>query len=98
MAGVTVTPEEMEATYGVTAIYVNRFVMLTNPSGLRIAFGEQYDEDNPPHYRTAVFLGPHDAIELLNVLEGLISGARDKMREEVKTAEQDQAAADVPGE
>lgn len=97
MAGVTVTPEEMEATYGVTAIYANRFVMSTNASGLRIAFGEQYNEDHPPHYRTAVFLGPHDAIELLNVLEGLISTARDKMREEAEAAKQDQAAPDVPG-
>lgn len=80
MAGISVPPDEMDATYGVTAIYSNRFVVSTTALGLRIAFGEQYDEEHPPHYRTAIFLAPRDAVELLNVLEGLLSTAREKMQ------------------
>src|SRR5690554_4414614 len=96
MAGVSVEPNDMEATYDVTASYSNRFVVSTTVAGLRIAFGEQYGEEFPPHFRTAIFLAPHDAIELLNVLEGMLSTAREKMREEEEnSAQQDPASTDA---
>lgn len=94
----TLTDDQMDVTYGATAIYSNRFVVSTTTSGLRIAFGEQYSEAYPPHYRTAVFLAPHDAVELLNVLENMLSGVRDKMRAEEEAHRQDQATPDVSPE
>lgn len=96
----TLTDDQMDATYGVTAIYSNRFVVSTTASGLRIAFGEQYNEEYRPHYRTAVFLAPYDAVELLTVLENMLSTVREKMQQEQRetnAAEQERASANVSG-
>lgn len=63
---------EMDAMMSGSAIYANRFVALTTPSGVRVAFMETVPESDEFHFRSAVLLSYQDAIELRNLLSGIV--------------------------
>jgi len=67
-----VTVDEIAASYAVPTVIVNRFLVTTQPSHFRIAFGESVSPDHPINYRIAVQLTPGEAEELKLILEKLL--------------------------
>ncbi len=66
------TKSEMDAMMSGSAIYANRFVALTTPSGVRVAFMETAPDSDEFLFRSAVLLSYQDAIELRNLLSGIV--------------------------
>lgn len=66
------TSQEFKASDG-PAQLSNRFFINLGPTGVRIAFAEQFGQNNPPSFRTAVVLPFDDALELAKLLESLLA-------------------------
>lgn len=78
-----VSPEELELSYSVPTVIVNRFLVSTTPSTpgtVRIAFGESNAPELPTHYRVALQLTAFDANELKDLLERLLTPFEEEIR------------------
>ena len=70
----SVSEEEMETSYTVPTVVVNRYLVSTlptNPGRVRIAFGESAGADRIS-YRLAVQMTAYEANELKEILETLL--------------------------
>lgn len=67
-----VTDDEMDATYAVPTVVVNRFVISTTPNHFRLAFGETRAGTGPINWRIALSMNPGEAYELRNILNRLL--------------------------
>jgi hypothetical protein len=66
--GVEVSDEELRESFTLPAINSNRMLATNLPSGLRVAFMEQYGAQVPARLRAAVILSYPDAVALRNLL------------------------------
>jgi hypothetical protein len=76
---------EMDATYSVPTLIVNRFVVATTNQNTRIAFGEARLEA-PTTYRVALSMTTFEAFELLKVMETLLEPYREQFESLVSEA------------
>lgn len=61
------TGDDLQALSG-PAVLANRFFVTIGPSGVRIAFAEQFGPETKPTFRTAVVISFQDGIELSKLL------------------------------
>ena len=67
---------ETELAHQAPAIYVNRFLVTTEPHVLRIAFGDFIGPDTGAKYRTSVAMSYPNAQELVSLLQSMIAYAQ----------------------
>ena len=71
--------EEVDAAYDVPAVFINRFAVALNDSGVRLSFGE----NNPKgvsKYRSAIQMSPFHAWELRNALTTILERVEQKTK------------------
>lgn len=59
---------ELRASAALPGVVANRFLVMRNRNGVRLAFGEQALPDDETHMRAAVVLNNDDALELGQLL------------------------------
>lgn len=69
--------EETEVAYNGPAVSSNRCLVNIGPQGVRIAFVEQFSDQKPPKFRTAVVMPPQDAIAMKNLLSVMLKEIED---------------------
>ncbi len=68
-------PEDFSPTFQISAVYANRVIVTLGPV-VRITFGETYasaDGKTQNRYHTSVALPHQSAIELANILKGMLA-------------------------
>ena len=63
---------DINSAFDGPAISANRSLIVLGPSGVRIAFVEQFSPEMGSAYRTAVLLSIQDAVALKNALQNLL--------------------------
>jgi len=77
--------EEVNAAYDVPAVFINRFAVTLNDSGVRLSFGE----NNPKgvsKYRSAIQMSPFHAWELRNALTTILERVEQQSKTIAKAA------------
>lgn len=59
---------EKEIAFSAPSVAINRFIVASNPSGVRISFMEAAPDNGPVYLRAAVFMGTADAQVLGRIL------------------------------
>lgn len=73
------TPEQVAPSYTVPSFSADVFVVQPVRAGTRIAFGENAPNTETTHYRFAVTLSNHDAVQLYRVLKDVLKPYEDSM-------------------
>jgi hypothetical protein len=81
-----VSPPELRTAMSGPAPFCDRFVVIRNQVGMRIAFLEKDITGAMPHFRGAVMLSYPDAIELRNLLDNLLKPIEPQIAEAVGKA------------
>jgi hypothetical protein len=67
-APTSMSDEEMQVPFSGPAIFANKIYVTSAPTGIRLAFGEQYGDKVEPVFRAAVMLAFPDAESLRDLL------------------------------
>ena len=67
-APASMSDEEMQVPFSGPAIFANKIYLTSAPTGIRLAFGEQYGDKVEPVFRAAVMLAFPDAESLRDLL------------------------------
>ena len=67
--GAPVTGSELDASFSIPAPLVNKFIVHTSVTGIRIAFAEEVPNGGTRYYRSAVNLSMADAVQLYQILQ-----------------------------
>ena len=70
--GRILSAEEMEPTYMVPSLSVNRWFIQPTSSGIRLAFGETAAGTPNIYWRVAITLAPQDAVRLYKLLQHMV--------------------------
>ncbi len=75
-APATMSEEEMQVPFGGPAVFANKIYLTSAPTGIRLAFGEQYGDKVGPVFRAAVMLAIPDAESLRDLLTRTLERTR----------------------
>lgn len=67
--GAPVTASELDASFSIPAPLVNKFIVHTSVTGIRIAFAEEVPNGGTRYFRSAVNLSMADAVQLYQILQ-----------------------------
>jgi len=67
-APASLSDEEMQVPFSGPALFANKIYLTAAPTGIRLAFGEEYGDKVEPVFRAAVMLAFPDAESLRDLL------------------------------
>lgn len=81
--GAPVTASELDASFSPSAPLVNKFIIHTSVTGIRIAFAEEVPTGGTRYFRAAVNLSMADAVQLYQVLQEVMQPIIDEAAQKV---------------